>query len=204
MGCWPCPASSHRPRPPLVAAAGRALSDCRPASHPRTPPPWAASTPGCGARRRPDRRRRHGQQRHRSAGHLLQFGGRPGHVHQQRWRLRERPDRGVHDRHRDGRRLRREQRHLRGLGKLGRSAGLIGTSTSYIGANAISTNHWGLHAKSPTYPGVFEGSVFVTGQVIALGGVFGCPGQARAGRMRGRWRRTSARGRSRTARPRFR
>jgi len=61
------------------------------------------------------------------------------------------------------------------------SAGLIGTSARYIGVEAISTSHWGLRAKSPTYAGVFEGNVFVTGQVIALGGVVGASAQAAGG-----------------------
>jgi len=51
------------------------------------------------------------------------------------------------------------------------SAGIYGTSTSGPGVRAESTNHYGLHAKAPVYAGVFEGNIFVTGRVIALGGV---------------------------------
>jgi len=51
------------------------------------------------------------------------------------------------------------------------SAGIYGTSTSGPGVRAESTNSFGLHAKGPAYAGVFEGNVFVTGRVIALGGV---------------------------------
>jgi len=51
------------------------------------------------------------------------------------------------------------------------SAGIYGTSTSGPGVRAESTSQYGLHAKAPVYAGVFEGNVFVTGQVVALGGV---------------------------------
>jgi len=51
------------------------------------------------------------------------------------------------------------------------SAGIYGTSTSGPGVRAESTNAFGLHAKAPVYAGVFEGNVFVTGRVIAQGGV---------------------------------
>ena len=51
------------------------------------------------------------------------------------------------------------------------SAGLYGTSTTGPGVRAESTNSFGLHAKAPVYAGVFEGNVFVTGRVVALGGV---------------------------------
>jgi len=50
------------------------------------------------------------------------------------------------------------------------NAGVYGTSTAGPGVRAESTNQWGLHAKAPVYAGVFEGSVFVTGRVTALGG----------------------------------
>ena len=51
------------------------------------------------------------------------------------------------------------------------NAGVYGTSTAGPGVRAESTHQYGLYAKGPTYAGVFEGNVFVTGRVIAQGGV---------------------------------
>ena len=51
------------------------------------------------------------------------------------------------------------------------NAGVYGTSTAGPGVRAESTHQYGLYAKGPTYAGVFEGNVFVTGRVVALGGV---------------------------------
>ncbi len=66
-----------------------------------------------------------------------------------------------------------------GFGAWGNSAfniGVYGSSTTNVGVRAESTQYWALHAKSPNYAGVFEGNVYVTGQMIALGGVFGASG----------------------------
>ena len=60
------------------------------------------------------------------------------------------------------------------------SAGIYGTSTSGPGVRAESTNQYGLYAKGPTWAGVFEGHVFVTGTIVAQGGVFGASGTTSA------------------------
>jgi hypothetical protein len=61
-----------------------------------------------------------------------------------------------------------------GYGVWGQSSshiGVRGESVSNVAVQAFSTNHWGLHAKSSTYAGVFEGDVYITGRVTAVGGV---------------------------------
>ena len=61
-----------------------------------------------------------------------------------------------------------------GYGVWGQSSshvGVRGESVNNVAVQAFSTNHWGLHAKSSTYAGVFEGDVYITGRVTAVGGV---------------------------------